>query len=85
MYGQKDDLFNKSLLKLREKVEYIILRNFLFIRKYDFYLFIFIFGIPQLEFKHHKNKILFVVFIALSPGPGYRAGALNIFFSHWLK
>lgn len=44
------------------------------------YLFIFIFGIPQLEFKHHKNKILFVVFIALFPGPGYRAGTLNIFF-----
>ena len=42
------------------------------------YLFIFIFGIPQLEFKHHKNKILFVVFIALFPG--YRAGTLNIFF-----
>lgn len=40
------------------------------------------FGIPQLEFKHHKNKILFIVLIALSPGPGYRADALkkNFFF-----
>lgn len=40
------------------------------------------FDIPQLEFKHHKNKILFIVFIALSPGPGYRADALkkNFFF-----
>ena len=43
MYGQKDGLFNKSLLKLRGKVEYIISGNFFFIRKHDFiYLFLFL-------------------------------------------
>ena len=42
MYGQKDDLFNKSLLKLREKVEYIILRNFLLESMIFIYLFLFL-------------------------------------------